>query len=483
MMRWIGSVAVLASALVLLGGLGKSCQQTNPEAAYLSGDLLTAREYYSKASCSEAPLEEAELCRQRAEEIQRSLIGASRYLAKRANSLTRHQRDIQYNRYSEAVRCLQLALKLLADDHPSREAFIGGMQRIRETMSSLERELIGQLGKLHELLEAGTYDPEVWTDIRLTFERVRILQLAIGSGDDRPWRLATEYVSKFHRHGQFEHARIAMQLAQAVLTGNNDGKRPLTDEELVLHGVIEYRAAQQERDRKRQIKTLMEEFRKRRRAKQDDLTIELAQKALRLGAGGHAARELRRILQRLQGPIGRAQRTKLARRTVAKAKAEVVPVAVPERPAGPAAGNPVPTAPVAATGAGQSTVEVGSPMALEDSATEAPPESIPFAQRLDQLVQQFENNETYDAIAGLEELLLETEKPLHQRRILAVRLIWTPDRKRLLEELVRQADRRFVAMDERSLEQYRQAQRLGPEGTLAEHIDERIDTIERIIAE
>ena len=458
--------------------MGMACWGGDPEAAYLGGDFLVARKHYNRQTCSSLSGEQVKACNERAQQIEEALAGAALYLGRRANDRIRHSRQIQFNQYDEAIRSLELALKIMPEDHPTRPDFVIGVERIEKTRDLLQKELDDQLAKLSAMLETGTYDPEVWTDIRLTFERVRVLTIAIGKKDNRPQTLAAELVEKFRRHGQFEHARIATQLAEAVETSGRATPRH-TDDELILFGIIDHMAQQQEEARKQKIKNLVNEMVAALEAKKSATAINKAHAVLDLGPDDRTARRMRAILSQLEGPAGQQKRAKEAWRVVAQTPADVQPVPFHQSKAAAAnaSGGASKTDDALAAAAASATATTqdalrngGGPIAERQT----------IAERLRNIVNQYEKKNLYEALAELEVLYHESSGR-ERSKIVKLRRVWTPDRKRLTADIVKEADRLFVLMDERSLSEYRRAQNLSPDGPIADHVKERIETLQRIL--
>jgi tetratricopeptide (TPR) repeat protein len=458
-----GALLGLVGVLVLA-----RCERRDPEAAYLGADFLEARRHYNLEACRELAGEEAARCHERAQQITSALVGAAHYLGRRANERIRHTKQIQFNRYQEAIQSLEVALEILPAEHPSRPDFVAGIERIRKTQSSLEAELDLQLDKLRTMLETGTYDAAVWTDIRLTFERVRVLVLAIGKEDDRPRVLARELLDKFRRHGQYEHARIATQLTEAVEAGERAAPQ-YTDRELVLFGVIDHLAQQQEAARNTRIAALMREAVAAAEAKRPAVAAERARAVLQLGATGRTARQMQALIDKLEGAAGQKRRAEEARRVVAETPTEIEPVPLVE------------VANVTADAVDEVVSGDAPPSAARDET--APVDRRPPAQRLQEVVRQYEAHQLFEALAGLEALQRDVRDARDRKKVSRLRRVWTPDRLRLLTEIVDEADRLFVSMDEHSLTEYRRAQQLSPEGETARHIAERIETLERILSE
>ncbi len=463
-----GPRAVLRAVLVSAGALGLvQCQGRDPEALYLAADFVAARKHYNREACAELSGAEAKQCNERAKQISEALAGAANYLGKRANDRIRHSRQIQFNRYDEARRSLELALELLPEGHAARPAYAAGIERIRKTQGALEVELDERLAKLKTMLETGTYDAEVWTDIRLTFERVRVLVLAIGKRDDRPQQLARELVEKFRTHGQYEHARIATQLAEAVDTVDEAGQTH-TDHELIMFGIVDHLAQQQEAARQEKIAALVREALAAFEAKKSTLAVDKAHAALKLGPSERSARQMRAILEQIEGATGQGQRAKEARR-IAETSADIALVPIGEAPAPAPEDEADERAALAATARPADTVP---------PATDHRPAEV----RLKEVVRQYERKQLYEALAGLEALYRDVRDGRERRKITQLRQVWTPDRKRLTADIVKEADRLFVLMDERCLAEYNRALRLTPEGAVADHINERIQTLQRILA-
>ncbi len=455
-----------AAARFLLAALALAavqCRGTDPEALYVNADFLEARKHFNKDECEDLEGEAAKRCSERAAHIAEALAGAAQFLTRRANELSRHTKQIQFNKYDEAIQSLELALEILPEDHRSRSELVAGIERIKKLQVSLEGELNEQLARLKTMLETGTYDPEVWTDIRLTFERVRVIVLAIGKPDDRPRALARELVDKFRTHGQYEHARIATQLAEAVETSGMTAQR-YTDAELVLFGVIDYLAQQQESRRQAKITSLAREAVAAFEAKRVAEAGEKAHAALKLGPTERTARQMRTILEQTEGASGQVQRAKEARRIVeTSADLGAVPVEDIE-PAGPG-----------------DEEEVAQPA----PARLTPPAVVdkrPADVRLKEILRLYEKKQLYEALSALEVLHRDVTKASERRRVAKLRQVWTPDRKRLTADIVQEADRLFVLMDERSLDEYSRALRLSPEGATADHVNERIQTLQLILS-
>ncbi|MFC1610714.1 hypothetical protein ACFL6C_07140 [Myxococcota bacterium] len=465
----MGRHPALTYGLLLTSGVLAlpQCQTGDPEAAYLGGDFIEARKFYNSSECATLSGDESKVCNERAKQITEALTGAAQYLGRRANDRIRHYRQIQFNRYNEAIRSLELALKIMPVDGPSRPDFMAGLERIRKILASLENELSEHLRKLKAMLDAGTYDPEVWTDIRLTFERIRVLLLAIGRQDDRPQTLAREFVEKFRRHGQYEHARIATQLAEAVVAAGRPTRRH-TDEELILFGVIDYLGQQQESARKKEIDGLFQEIVAALESKQSDVAIDKAHAMLRLGPKGRTARRVRAILAQLEGTSGRLERAKEARRVVAETPADI---------------EPVPLAEPLTTAAADDDESVETVASTTQHTEESPVDRRSFRQRLKEIIRKYEEKKLYEALTGLEALYREPCSPRERQKVTRLSRIWTPDRLGLTADIVKEADRLFVLMDERSLVEYERAQRLRPEGETADHIKERIETLKRILSD
>lgn len=457
--RRIARGMVVACGLVLVAG----CRNADPESFYITGDFLAAREHYNAVACAKQSGDAARRCSERAAQIDDALIGAAQYLGRRANERVRNGKQIQYNQYGEAVRSLELALKILPPDHPSRADFSAGIQRIRETQTALATELDEQLKKLKAMLETSTYDPEVWTEIRLTFERVRILVLAVGKNDDRPRELARELMTKFRGHGQYELARIASDLAESI-----DGAVPVhaahTDNELVTMGVIDYMAQQQEAARQAKIAALAKEAAAAFAAKKQMVAAGKARAALELGPTGRTARQMRAILEQTEGATGQVERARVARRVVAETSADIAPVPLAK--------------PLSSPFEEEDAQLAAQPVKVE----EQPTDHRPADQRLKDILRQYEKKQLYEAVSGLEQLARESLRAPERRKVSELRRLWAPDRKRVLVEIVDKADRLYVLMDEQSLGEYQRALKLSPDGDTAKHINERIQTLTRILS-
>ncbi|MBI5510390.1 MAG: hypothetical protein HY903_16665 [Deltaproteobacteria bacterium] len=451
-----------------VGSAGLSrCGGADPEAVYLSGDFLEARRHYNPAACAELKGDLAKRCNERAVEVTEALVGAAQYLGKRANDRIRRDRQIQFNQYNEAIRSLELALKILPAEHSLRPDFTAGIERIRATQGALEGELNLQLARLKTMLETSTYEPEVWTEIQLTFERVRVLVLAIGKPDDRPRALAMELFEKFRGHGQYEHARMAADLAEAVDTARPTAARH-TDKDLIQFGVTDHHARQQEAARKKKIVALVREVGVARDARRPEVAVDKAREVLRLGPTGRTARQMRTILAQIEGVKGQVQRAKEARRVIAETVTDVAPVPLGEMQTTPA----------------DDDVEVAAVPVVAPAQVDLPPaDQRPPALRLKEILRQYENKQFYEALANLEALYRDAPKAREAKKVAQLRQVWAPDRKRLTTELVSNADRLFVHEDESSLGEYKRAQRLAPEGEVALHVKERIETLQWILSD
>lgn len=404
-------------------------------------------------------------CNKKAALISKALVGAAKYLGKRANDRISHHRRIQFNQYHEAIRSLELALMILPADHPSRPHFTTGIEHIRKILASLKSELNEQLSTLKTMLETGTYAPDVWTEIRLTFERVRVLVLAIGKDDDRPRNLAEEYVEKFRRHGQYEHARIATKLNEAVDV--TLGLTPqYSDEELILFGVIDYLAQRQKMERQRKITGLAGEVIAALDSKKLGVAVDKAREVLKLGPTGRRFRQMQAVIAQIEGTSGQIQRTKEARRVIAETLADIEPVRLPE---------------VQVEVSADKAIDSPTAVSTADRNEQPVVDHRPPKERLKEILRQYEQKQLYQALSGLEALYHDKLSNRERRKIAELRQVWTPDRKRLVDGIVREADRLFVLMDERSLSEYKRAQQLSPKGETADHIKKRIEILEQIL--
>lgn len=489
------------TAAVLLPLLGVACEsRPDPAALFLQGEYLAARSYYNPTACAQLPVgsTEARECEGRAHEIEQAVASAVRYLGKRANALTAARKQIHFNAYGDAITALEAALEIMLPTDPNHQAYQEGISRIRNTVASLEQEREEQIAKLEGLLEEDAYDPEVWRDIRRTFERLRVLSLALRQFDGRPAQLALAYVKHFAERGQFERASIATELALAVdeRALAHPDTREVTREQLISFAFIDFRARRQQRQREKQISELLAQLNQAIQQEQRELAVSKARATLALYPDAATTRRLNSILASLEGHSTKEKRAELAK--VAVAPVVLEPVPVPPEPASEA--TPVnvmmpsptmtatvmmaptpPVQPVPAATAGAPGTPVPPVPPVPPGPT--PAEVRELEEQLGALLERFEAGQELDAILGLEALIAQLEdSPLH-KRAMRLRSLWDPDRHRLVRDLVAEADRLFVQMDDRSLAHYRQAQQLNPSGRLADHIAERIATLERILSD
>ncbi len=471
---------------VLLVLFAVGCDSPSPDALYLAGDFVAARQYYNKSACllPDAALPKEE-CLARAAEIDRALEQAVGFLGSEANRLVSSKRPVQFRDFFGAMRRLKLAVGMMGGSDPRRQEYQKNVELIETTLGQLDEEYEEQYAKLAQLLTDERYPPEVWREIRRTFERLRVLRMALRKQDDRPTELALSYVDKLQRAGRYERARNATELAQAVERVGSEfpTREQLSDKDLLRFAFIRFRAEAQQKERLERIGTLVAEVDEALAAGQKELAADKAGVALELEPDKAVAERLRRVLGSLEGESKRHRR-ELTR--IAETVATVPPVTT-------ALSSPAPSGAsqkghqASDLHPGQAAAAAPSPTAGEEAQLPITPEVNDALDRremersLAELTEAFEAGHEYKALVDLEALIVVFDGSPYQKRALRLQKLWEPDRRRLLRDIVQDADRLFVEMNDDSLNQYERALKLNPEGEVRAHVEERLDTLARIL--
>ena len=205
-------------AITLVGGAGGAVEGcAHPKAHIKTVDRIPqqeARELLMATLCPKIP--KGSDSDAKCEEIAKAgAEGMIKYYLTEARGVIEHKKE-QFNDYFKAMDYFQRALELMAHNHPERKQAKQELQDIKSKLASFKKEYADKYKKLKKLLKRPNYETEVWKDIQIIFERLRVLRLVLKKEDESLTPLAIDYFNKFFAKGNYECADEAARMAKAL---------------------------------------------------------------------------------------------------------------------------------------------------------------------------------------------------------------------------------------------------------------------------